>query len=88
VIIFNIVLAVFNLLPLAPLDGFAVAVGLLPRDLSQTVASFERYGPMILLILLVMPFVTQGHVSLLHEVMSPVINGLIDIIAGGGRAFG
>lgn len=88
VIIFNVVLAVFNLLPLAPLDGFAVAVGLLPRDLSQTVASLERYGPMILLLLLVMPFVTQGQVSLLHEVMSPIINALLDLIVGGGRAFG
>jgi Zn-dependent protease len=88
VIIFNIVLAVFNFIPLAPLDGFAVAVGLLPRDLSQTVASLERYGPMILLLLLVMPFVTQGQVSLLHQVMSPVINALLEVIVGGGRAFG
>jgi Zn-dependent protease len=85
-IIFNIVLAVFNLLPIAPLDGFAVFVGILPRDLSLTVARLEPYGPGILMLLLILPFVTQGSVSILHEFMSPLINGLTDLIAGGGRA--
>ena len=88
VIVFNVVLAVFNLLPVAPLDGFAVAVGILPRDLSQTVARLEPYGPGILMLLIVMPFVSQGSVSLLHEVMSPAINGLTDLIAGSSRAIG
>jgi Zn-dependent protease len=88
IIVFNIFLAVFNLLPLAPLDGFAVAVGLLPRDLSIEVQKLEPYGPGILMILIIMPFVTQGQVSILHQVMSPVINGLTKLIAGGGRAIG
>jgi Zn-dependent protease len=83
-IIFNIVLAVFNLLPIAPLDGFAVAVGLLPRDLSLSVARLEPYGPGILMILLVLPFLSGGSISILHEVMSPIINGLTSLIAGGG----
>ena len=89
IIIFNVVLAIFNLLPVAPLDGFSVAVGLLPRDLSQTVARLEPYGPGILMLLIVMPFVTQGSVSLLHDVLSPVINGLTEVISGTGeRALG
>ena len=87
-IIFNVVLAVFNLLPIAPLDGFAVAIGLLPHDLAATVARLEPYGPGILMLLIVMPFVAPGQVSLLHEVMSPLINLLTDLIAGGGRALG
>jgi Zn-dependent protease len=87
-IIFNIVLAVFNLLPIAPLDGFAVAVGLLPRDLGLSLARLEPYGPGILLLLIAMPFVTAGQISILHEIMSPVINGLTELIAGGGRALG
>ncbi len=85
-IIFNVVLAVFNLLPISPLDGFSVAVGILPRDIGRTLAQLEPYGPAILMILLVLPYVSRGEVSLLHEVMSPAINGLTELIAGGGRA--
>ena len=88
IIIFNIFLAVFNLLPLAPLDGFAVAVGLLPGDASREVAKLEQYGPAILMALILLPFVTQGEISILHQIMSPVINGLTELIAGGGRAIG
>ena len=44
---------------------------------------------MILMILIVLPFVTQGQVSLLHHVMSPLINALVDLVSGaGGRVIG
>jgi Zn-dependent protease len=81
-IFFNLVLAVFNLLPFAPLDGFAVAVGILPRDLGMSVARLEKYGPLILMLLLLLPLVSQGQISILHEVMSPVINAFSRIIDG------
>ncbi len=88
-VIFNIVLAVFNLIPLAPLDGFRVAAGVLPRELSDMVIGLERYGIAILFMLLVLPFVTHGSVSLLHEVMSPPINGLASLLTGvEGGVFG
>ena len=81
-VIFNVVLAVFNFIPLAPLDGFKVAVGVLPRDLAVRVARLEAYGPGILLVLLLLPFLTSGSVSLLHEVMSPAVNGLTRLLTG------
>jgi len=81
-VIFNVVLAVFNFIPLAPLDGFKVAVGILPRDLAVAVARLEAYGPGILLILVALPFLTSGSISLLHEIMSPAVNGLIRLLAG------
>jgi hypothetical protein len=40
----------------------------------------------ILLLLLVLPFVTQGEISVLHAVMSPIINALVKLIAGQGDA--
>ena len=48
-IIVNLVLAVLNLLPLPPLDGGRIAVGLLPISLAVPLARLERYGIFILL---------------------------------------
>ena len=56
----NAVLCVFNMLPLPPLDGGRVAVGLLPRPLALPLARLERYGiGIVLLLLFVLPWIGE-----------------------------
>jgi Zn-dependent protease len=81
VVLLNIILAVFNLLPIAPLDGFNAAVGLLPRDLSQQLAATAPWGLPILLLLLFLPRI-GGFESPLLIVMGPVIDVLLNAFVG------
>jgi Zn-dependent protease len=80
----NAVLCVFNMLPLPPLDGGRVAVGILPRGLAYPLARLERYGiGIVLLLLFVLPWVgaQTGHdIDILGWVVGVPADALIRFV--------
>ncbi len=79
-VLLNCILAVFNFLPLAPLDGFRVWVGLLPEDLARPIAQMERYGILILMGLFFLgPAVG---IDFFGWVVRPLVEGLSTALTG------
>jgi Zn-dependent protease len=80
VVILNIGLAVFNLLPVPPLDGFGVALGLLPRGPANQLARISQYGMGILLLLVFSGSLIR--IDLLGLLLGPPRRLLIRLILG------
>ncbi|RNC69590.1 MAG: site-2 protease family protein [Desulfuromonadales bacterium] len=74
----NLLLCIFNLIPLPPLDGGRVAVGLLPYRQAELLSRVEPFGMIIIIVLV---FFT----NLFSRVISPILDFAINILAGPHR---
>lgn len=73
----NIILAIFNLVPIHPLDGFKIVEGILPEQQAREWHELERFGVIFLIFLL---FPIFGGTAPIVRVISPIINGILTIL--------
>ena len=71
-IFINIILGVFNLIPIPPLDGSRIVMGLLPRELASGYASIEPYGFLVIMLLL--------SLGVLDSFIWPIIQFLLSLL--------
>ena len=75
----NLVLAVFNLIPVPPLDGSRILTMLLPAQYDNVMATLTQYGPFILLFMILPVFGGQSAVSL---IVTPIVTTLTKLLLG------
>lgn len=76
----NLVLFAFNLMPIPPLDGFTILLGLLPPEMAYQLGALRQYGPMILLAILILP--SLAGFSIFSIFIDPLMGIIVPILTG------
>jgi Zn-dependent protease len=79
-ILTNLVLGLFNLLPIPPLDGGRIVVGLLPLEMARAWARLERFGiVLVLLVVFLLPYLIPGF-DPFHQALQTIVPWAIDLL--------
>ncbi len=79
-VVINLLLSIFNLIPISPLDGEKILEFLLPAKWADAYARFQPYGPVLLMVLI---FVAPlAGIDILSSIMQPALNGLLKVLIG------
>ncbi len=81
VVIFNLVLMLFNLLPFSPLDGYKIAVGTLPREYSNWFIRYERETTLALMLVLMAGIINPA-LNILWIILGPILRFFFRLIVG------
>ncbi len=76
----NLALAIFNLLPIPPLDGSKILAGVLPNRYAHTLYVIESKGPMVLFGIIMFGWVTGNHI--IGSIIGPFVGFFMRIFAG------
>jgi Zn-dependent protease len=87
-ILTNLVLGLFNLLPIPPLDGGRIAVGLLPLELARRWARLERVGIVLVIALILLPHLFPGFDPLGNALETVVPWAINTVLSLAGHAIG
>ena len=76
IISINLILGIFNLIPIPPLDGYKVLLGIVPKEIALRLAVLENYGPIILIVFLLF------FIRVFSPIIFGVLNFLLQLFAG------
>jgi Zn-dependent protease len=77
----NVLLAIFNLIPVAPLDGSKILSAILPEKFTPLLIQFERWGPPILFLTIIVDAFALN-IGILSRIIGPIVGNVVKLFVG------
>ncbi|MSQ32725.1 MAG: site-2 protease family protein [Dehalococcoidia bacterium] len=80
-VFYNLFLGIFNLIPIAPLDGSKILMGILPKRQAESVARLEPYGPAIIILIVMLDMFMLGR-GIFITIVEPFVKFFVQLSTG------